>query len=426
MVSLRRYESFVDANVLGWWMRIAIVADDLTGAMDSGAQLARAGYRTVVAFHGSELPPAQNLDAVSADTDSRELAPKSAAERVREAVRRLKDARILYKKLDSTLRGPIAAELEAALEESGRPRCIITPAFPSTGRTTFEGVQLLDDEPLHDTRLADDPVTPVHEASIPNLLAAGGLGDVATLSVRELEDAERVRKTLDAHRCVVADATEDAHLKLLVEAVPDPAEVLWAGSAGLVVALGNAYPGPEAETSLAEKPASGSRALTVVGSTNPTVRGQLLRLDEESAAVSVPLRSNELVDGGGAVEAALETCRVALEEGSSVALYSTDEEILAGETGRIVEALAEVVVGLSGDGLFEALVLTGGDTAVHVARSLGARGILLDGEIEPGVPLGTLIGDNPYRVITKAGGFGTSETLLHAQDVLTGKDPNLE
>ena len=401
-------------------MRVAIVADDLTGAMDSGAQLARAGYRTAVAFHGSEVPPAGNLGAVSVDTDSRELDPKTAAGRVRETVRRLKDVRILYKKLDSTLRGPIAAELEAALEESGRTGCIIAPAFPSTGRTTVAGVQLLHGEPLHDTRLAKDPVTPVREASIPDLLSAEGLKDVATLGVEEMGDPERVSKALDSHRWVVADATEDAHLKLLVKAVPDPSKVLWAGSAGLVVALGETYPGPETEISSAEEPASGTRVVTVVGSTNPTVREQLRRLDKESAAISVPLRPDRLADGGGAVEAALETCCVALEKGSSVALYSTDEEILSGETGRIVEALAEVVVGLSEDGLFEALVLTGGDTAVHVASSLGARGILLSGEIEPGVPLGTLIGDNPYRVITKAGGFGTPETLIHAQNVLKG------
>lgn len=402
-------------------MRIAIVADDLTGAMDSGAQLARAGYRTVVAFHGSELPPAQNLDAVSADTDSRELDPKSAAERVRETVRRLKDARILYKKLDSTLRGPFAAELEAALGESGRSVCIIAPAFPSTGRTTRGGMQLLHGESLHDTRLANDPVTPVREASIPDLLFAEGLKDLATLDIGDLEDPEQVRKALDDHRWIVADATEDAHLKLLVESVPDPSRVLWAGSAGLVVALGGVYPGPGNEMPPAEKPAFGARVVTVVGSTNPTVRGQLQRLDKKTSAVSVPLRPDRLVDGGGEVEAALETCRVALEKGSSVALYSTNEEILAGETGRIVEALAEVVVGLSDEGLFEALVLTGGDTTVHVARSLRARGILLEGEIEPGVPLGTLIGDNPYRVITKAGGFGEPETLIHAQEVLTGK-----
>ena len=402
-------------------MRFAILADDLTGATDSGAQLAHAGYRVAVVFHNASLPSSIDLDVVVMDTDSRQLDPDLASRRASEITRRLKDAEILYKKIDSTLRGPFADELEAALGESGRSVCIIAPAFPSTGRTTRGGVQLLHGEPLHDTRLANDPVTPVREASIPDLLSAEGMKNVATLDVGALEDPEQIRKALDANRWVVADATEDAHLKLLVEAVPDPSRVLWAGSAGLVVALGETYPGPGNGMPPAENPGSGTRIVTVVGSTNPTVRGQLRRLDEKTSAVSVPLRPGKLVDGEGEVEAVLETCRLALEKGSSVALYSTDEEIPAGETGRIVEALAEVVVGLSDEGLFEALVLTGGDTAVHVARSLGARGILLDGEIEPGVPIGTLIGDNPYRVITKAGGFGEPETLIHAHDVLTGK-----
>ena len=402
-------------------MRIAIVADDLTGAMDSGAQLARAGYRTAVAFRGSAIPPAPDLDAVAGDTDSRHLDPGSARERVREAARHFGEAGIFYKKLDSTLRGQIVAELEATLEESGRSTCVIAPAFPSTGRTTVEGVQLVNGKPLHETQFAEDPVTPVREANLPTLLDAGGLEDVATLSIGDLEDLDVVREILDNHRWVVADATKDTHLKALVEVVPDPSEVLWAGSAGLVVALGEVYPGPGDGELSVDRPAMGTRVLTVIGSTNPTVRDQLRRLDEESSVEPVPLRSNKILSGG-AVKSALETCREFLNKGSSVALYSTDEEILEGETGRIVGMLAEVVVELSEDDLFDALVLTGGDTAVHVARGLGARGILLGGEIEPGVPLGTLIGDNPYRVITKAGGFGTPETLLHAQNVLTGKD----
>lgn len=406
-------------------MRIAIIADDLTGAMDSGAQLARAGYRTAVAFRGSEIPHLPDLDAVSVDTDTRPLDPKYAAELVRETVRRLKETRILYKKLDSTLRGQVVSELEAALEESDRSLCIIAPAFPSTGRATVGGVQLINGEPLHDTRLADDPVTPVREANLTALLAEGGLENVGALGVGDLEKPESIRKALDAYRWIVADATEDVHLKQLVEAVPDPSEVLWAGSAGLVVVLGEVYPGPESETSSVEPTPTAARVLTVVGSTNPTVRGQLRHLDEACAVEPIPLHSNRLGDGE-AVETALRMCSGSLNKGSSVALYSTDDEILAGETGRIVEALAEIVVRLSEDGLFDALVLTGGDTAVHVARSLGARGILLDGEIEPGVPIGTLIGDNPYRVITKAGGFGMPETLLHAHNVLTGKDLSFE
>ncbi len=405
-------------------MQVAIIADDLTGAMDSAAQLACSGYRTAVAFRDSEVPPIPGLDAVAVDTDSRSPDPKAARERVRGTVRRLSEARIFYKKLDSTLRGPVAAELEVTLGESGRSRAIIAPAFPSNGRTTRDAVQMLHGEPLHETRLAKDPVTPVHEAHIPSLLAAGGLEDVGTLGVGQLKDTGRVRKVVEGHRWVVADATEDVHLKDLVENVPDPSEVLWVGSAGLAVALGEVYPGPgKTGSPSAQPPVSGVRVLTVVGSTNPTVRQQLAYLDKKATVATVPLFSGGLCKGdGSAVETALQSCRKSLDKRTSVALYSTVDEVWPDAAGRIVEALAEVVDALSEEGSFDALVLTGGDTAVHVARSLGARGILLEGEIEPGVPLGTLIGDRPYRVITKAGGFGTPETLLHAQNVLTGKE----
>ena len=107
-------------------------------------------------------------------------------------------------------------------------------------------------------------------------------------------------------------------------------------------------------------------------------------------------------------------------------MYSTAdrslERTVEGEAARrVAEALAKVVTGLSKEELFDALVLTGGDT---VARRLGATGVLLQGEIEPGVPVGTLIGPGPYRVVTKAGGFGDSGTLLKAVQTLLkgGKD----
>jgi uncharacterized protein YgbK (DUF1537 family) len=112
-------------------MRVAIIADDLTGAADTGVQLARAGYRTAVAFRGAPVPPAEGLDAVALDTDSRAMPAGFAAKRVMETARTVRDAPIVYKKLDSTLRGPIAAELAAALAASGRERAVVAPAFPS-------------------------------------------------------------------------------------------------------------------------------------------------------------------------------------------------------------------------------------------------------------------------------------------------------
>lgn len=398
-------------------MWIGIIADDLTGAMDSGVQFARAGYRTGVAFHGAPLPPADDLDAVAVETDSRSLDPPLAAGRVSEAGRKLRTARLAYKKLDSSLRGPIGAELEAFLRAIGRNRTVIAPAFPDAGRTTKGGVQLVFGEPVHETELARDPRTPVRTGHIPTLLSKAGLISITTLSLEDLDDTESVQRALDEYRWVVADAAEDRHLETLVRAVRDPLEVLWAGSAGLARALGAVYPGPHRGIPEVTTPAR--RVLAVVGSMSETSREQLRRLSTAAAPVRM-----ELPPDAAPVEKALEEARSAFGEGNHVVLYpDAGGSGGAGDdlAGRIVAALAEVSGRLADEELFDALVLTGGDTAVHVARRLGAQGILLEKEVESGVPAGTLLGPCPYRVVTKAGGFGSPETLLEALYYLLGE-----
>jgi uncharacterized protein YgbK (DUF1537 family) len=391
-------------------MEVAIIADDLTGAADTGVQLARAGYRTAVVFQGAPMPPAEDLDAVALDTDSRAMPDGFAAKRVVEAGRTVRDTRIVYKKFDSTLRGPVAAELSAALGATGHDRAVVAPAFPSAGRTTVDGVQLVRGVPVHETEAKDDPRTPVREGHVPTLLAAS-FPSVRSLSIEDLADPATIHQALEDAVCVVADATSDEDLEALVQAVPDPREVLWAGSAGLALALGNVYPGPHAGTTPAA-PAPVHRVLVVIGSLSGVARGQLRSLAEYGCA-TVPVLA-----GRSGVEA-LGAARAALSEGACAAVHSGEERDSSG-AGSVVEALAEVVAGLSEGGLFDALVLTGGETAVGVARRLGAVGIRLEGEVEPGIPVGDLIGPNPYRVVTKAGGFGEPDTLVKVVERLLG------
>lgn len=407
-------------------MQFAILADDLTGATDSGAQLAHAGYRVAVMFHDASLPSSDDLDAIVVDTDSRQLTPDAAYRRASETTRRLRDAKILYKKIDSTLRGPVAEEIEAVFREGGRDNALIAPAFPGNGRTTRKGVQMVRGEPVHETRFSDDPVTPVREGHIPTLIAEHDAtetaAEIGTLDVEDLGGPEEVRGVLKKYRWIVADATEDAHLRSLVESVPDPTGVLWVGSAGLVKALGEACPGPRIGQALSGETALGARVLIVVGSMNDVSREQLRRLESEPGVEAVALSAAALVAGEyGIVENALQTAGEFLGNGKSVALYATDEELPEGGAERVVSALSGVAAGLSEKDLFDALVLTGGDTAVHVSRELGAQGIMLEGEIEPGVATGALIGPRSYRIITKAGGFGNPQTLLHAMHTLKGK-----
>jgi uncharacterized protein YgbK (DUF1537 family) len=223
-----------------------------------------------------------------------------------------------------------------------------------------------------------------------------------------------VRRTLADARCVVADATRDEDLEALVRAVPDPSEVLWAGSAGLALALGEAYPGPHAGM-VPATPSPVHRVLVVVGSLSGVARGQLRALEEGYGCETVPVAGPP-----GANEEALEAARIALSEGVCAAVHSTEERDASG-SGSFVEALAEVVAGLSDRDLFDALVLTGGETAVGVARRLGAVGIRLEEEVEPGIPTGSLIGPSPYRVVTKAGGFGEPDTLVRVVRGLLGE-----
>lgn len=385
-------------------MRFAIVADDLTGAADSGVQLVRAGYRTAVVFRGESAP--EDLDAAVLDTDSRSLPAEEARERVLSAGEALATAGIAYKKIDSTLRGGIVAELRAALEASGREKGVVAPAFPDAGRTTLGGVQLLHGEPVHETELSRDPRNPVSESHLPTLLR--DLGPVENLRTEALSQPS-VREALARAGWLVADAASNGDLDSLARAVPDPGEVLWAGSAGLAAALGRLFPGSRKEPP--SRPSGAKRVLLVVGSASGVSRKQLRRVSKSAKLVELsPEAPSEASEALGA--------------GRNVALHAP--EASTGDPESVVEGLSEVVFRLSEEGLFDALVLTGGETAVRVSKRLGASGILLADELEPGVPVGVLSGSRPYPVVTKAGAFGGPDALLDALRTLSdepGEEP---
>src|SRR5215217_5594623 len=241
-------------------MLIGVIADDLTGAADTGVQFVRAGYRTAVFFRATDVL-ADDLDAVSLDTDSRAMP------------------------------AGFAAKLVAALGGARRDRVVVAPAFPAAGRTTVGGIQRVHGVPVDETEMASDPHTPVREAHVPRLLAHA-FSSVGTLSVEDLADHELVRRALEDYECVVADAEGDADLEALVRAVPDPARVLWAGSAGLALALGSVYPGPCAGDASVHR-ASVRPVLVVVGSLSGVAQEQVKRLVEAYGEVDIPVHGKD-------------------------------------------------------------------------------------------------------------------------------------
>jgi len=152
--------------------------------------------------------------------------------------------------------------------------------------------------------------------------------------------------------------------------------------------------------------------LVVVGSLSGVAREQVRRLVGEYGHVAFPVESGET----GASEKTVAMARDVLAGCTCAVAHSPAERSTSGEA--MLASLAEVVARLSEEERFEGLVLTGGATAVGVARRLGATGIRLHGEVEAGVPMGTLVGGAPYPVVTKAGGFGGPDTLVGAVEAL--------
>jgi len=152
--------------------RIVIIADDLTGALDSAAPFAKRGLVTRVAALPAtgRVSGAESLhDArvIAVNTESRHLEPAAAAEAVRRAVLDYAaGAAILFKKVDSTLRGNVASETVAALEASARRNVIFAPAFPAQGRVTRAGVVYVHGVPLAQTEFVKDALSPAPRVPI--------------------------------------------------------------------------------------------------------------------------------------------------------------------------------------------------------------------------------------------------------------------
>ncbi|GAA3263677.1 four-carbon acid sugar kinase family protein [Nonomuraea helvata] len=368
---------------------IAIVADDLTSAGDGAAPFRDAGFPAVVML--ADGPRRPGVTAVDIDTRARPVA--EAARRSARAAAAYAGADVLVKTIDSTLRGHLVAEVEAALSTSGRHTAVVAPAFPGQGRTTVSGVQHVEGRPVDQTWFARDPVHPIRSADLCELFPG------AVLSTQ-------VANLVGAAQYIVGDAVTDRDLDLLVAAVPRAEEVLWVGSPGLAAALAR-HLAPQAS---AANPAvvleAASRLLVVAGSLNPATDRQLTRLGAATGSRPVQAADTD----------AVERARRLLARHGMAILCGPRHRI---DGAPVPATLARATAQLEQSRAFDALVLTGGETARTVLLALGARSIALAGELEPGIPLGLIEGPQPLPVVIKAGGFGDPGTLVRLHNRLT-------
>ncbi|MCM3175672.1 MULTISPECIES: four-carbon acid sugar kinase family protein [unclassified Paenibacillus] len=427
-------------------MKLAIIADDLTGANDSGVQLARHGLKTSVLFNMDE-EPLTRYDAVVFDTDSRSISSQEAYERVYQAAQLLKNNGFdtIFKKMDSTMRGNIGIEIDALYDVVKPDFMMIAPGYPKNNRTILEGIHYLNGVPLADTEIANDPKTPVTLSYLPDLLKQQTNYEVGEITLADLEIGQgHIQVKLEQFKqnnipYVLVDSTEERHLEMILQMTRKLEYTFaWAGSAGIANYLPAHY---ELESKSAELtiPMNPGPILTVVGSVNKNSREQLNLLLKQTRISSVLFHSFKAVsssaDRAEEIERVYAEVRSKALEGQDVVLYSTAEQVdieLARATGEmrglnhtevsneIVLAMGEICARLLEEGLFKGVSMTGGDTAKQICLKWNISGFELLDELEIGVPISKFIGIDDLHVITKAGGFGKPDVFIHAIQKLKG------
>ena len=405
-----------------------ILADDLSGAADCGLACATAGHETIVVLGERPNEPPCRVLAIDADTRGRGR-DAAAAETARLARLHAPATRLLFRKLDSTLRGHVAAELAAVLavrREAGPATILLAAAFPATGRTTRDGVQLLDGVALQDTAVwRHERMTGT--AFLPGMLAKAGLRTVVVglehvraHGLQALVGRLAADREVDVLSC---DAESDDDLACIAAAGFELGpSLVWAGSAGLAAGLARLLPRADP---MASRPAAvpfgpvQGPVLFVVGSLSAVSARQVAALSALPGVEPLVVAPEVLRQGNGSAawRRAEDALDRALGSGRDVVVSLAPEPDADPREGlELCHALARLAAPHAGR--ISALVSAGGETARAVLLAFGATGLRLHGQIEAGVPLALTEGGQAMPVVTKAGAFGRDDTLLRCRAVL--------
>lgn len=404
---------------------LLIIADDFTGALDTGVQFADCGARTrVVVYPDIDLSDC-DADVLVVDTESRHLTAGEAYQAVFHLTEQAKKANIpyIYKKTDSALRGNIGAELAAVLNASGLDTLPFLPAFPQTGRVTRGGIHYVDGVPVTESPFGADPFEPVRHAAVTDLIASQC--DLPARSFPALGDEDAVPADKGI---LVFDAVSQEELCRTGRRLFESSGLkISAGCAGFAAAL------PELlGISSAAKPVFPKldpRMLVICGSVNPITLAQL-NLAESAGFARMRLTPHQKLEPGywnsGEGQEQLLRIEAFLAEHPLCIIETNDQGSnqptadYAAKLGIDRETLRQRIAGSLGclvGQIFTSpslgtLLLTGGDTLLQCMNCIGVRELEPVCELEKGIVLARFTYQGCTRhIITKSGGFG-KESLL--------------
>jgi uncharacterized protein YgbK (DUF1537 family) len=334
------------------------------------------------------------------------------------------------------LKGNWCSELVALVKVFQPEFVLIAPAFPSWGRTTQNGIQYVNSRPVFAQKAVNspDPVAATKEdlSNLVYLLERYFCRRVTLIKRPTLrKGAKQIEQEIQTARSkgypfLVFDAINDEDLKnICLGGGRLEQKVLWVGSGGLARFLplgwGCRLSGDATAPAISSKP-----VLILIGSLNPINAKQLAFLTRARPFVSITSQDEDCLQLRKA-QRRVDLVRQALEHGLDVALNVclNDRNRSSAQLQHLYETFQFLTIKLVESKGFGALIIVGGETAMKLYKRIGAHGIEIQGEVQPGIPFGRWTGGllDGQPVITKAGGFGQFDTLLKATEFLRGRWP---
>ena len=409
-------------------LSLGCIADDYTGASDLANTLTRQGLRTVqtigVPSDDLALP---EVDAVVVSLKSRSIIAADAVAKSRAAEKWLRGrgaGHVLFKicsTFDSTDAGNIGPVMDALCAESGDAIVLVTPAFPATARTVYQGNLFVGAVPLNESPLKDHPLNPMHDSNLVRVLARQskttiGLVDLATVA----RGTEAVRARLadlatQGVGAAIIDAVFDRYLETIGTVAIEHRLSVGASGIGLglaraLVASGRVKAATGADSG---KPVGGPAAC-LAGSCSQATLGQIAKAEQVMPVLH--LDPDKVIAGPDEARRALAWAKERIGKGPVlIASSSTPDQVAALQArhGRdaaghaIEQAMADLAEGLVQSGV-RRLVVAGGETSGAAVDRLGIPGFLVGAEIAAGVPVLRAVGgrDGDMLLALKSGNFG--------------------
>lgn len=416
---------------------LGCIADDFTGASDLANTLAREGMRTT-----------QYIDVPAGDTEcdceaaiialkSRSIEPQLAVKQSLDALRWLQQQgarQFLFKycsTFDSTPDGNIGPVADALLHELQTSAVVVCPAFPTTGRTVYQGHLFVFDKLLNESGLENHPLNPMTDADLRRWLGkqtSSNIGHVDQATVTAGPDSIRNALEVAASKqqnLVIVDATADDDLRS-IGAACDKAKLITGGS-GIALGLPDNF---RNQGLLGNGQSDFQRrsgyAAVLAGSCSTATRGQIAHYRR---GPKTPLNVESIVDGSLTPEQLIGELDITTDPLIYSSAEPADVEKLQTEHGTekvarcIEEFFGKLAVALVDQGV-QRLVVAGGETSGAVISALKLDSFDIGPEIDPGVPALSTRGDSPISVALKSGNFGGESFFADAIDALTAAETN--